>query len=268
MQTLMVYNEKGGVGKTTLSAQIGAGLAILGYRTLMIDADPQAHLTVALKHNKRPYFYNLLVRDDVDGGAWNQCLSLIQPECYEFPDSPTKGELYLVPGNPETAGVVGNISDSFALYSKLEEVEDVFDYVLIDTAPTRSALHAMLYLASDHIIIPTQLEALSFDGIKQTQQNLQRFSKQRRAMGMGEITTLAIIPNMFRKTTALHNDNLKLLHKFFAAVMTEPIPMAILWGELSQSNAASIFAYHPKSKIAQTTWKIVECIVERVESHV
>ena len=43
MRTVMVYNEKGGVGKTTLSAQLGAGLAILGHRVLMIDADPQAH---------------------------------------------------------------------------------------------------------------------------------------------------------------------------------------------------------------------------------
>ncbi len=268
MQTLMVYNEKGGVGKTTLSTQIGAGLAILGRTVLMLDADPQAHLTVALKQDKRPYFYNLLVRDEVDGGDWNDCLRLVQPQCYEFPNQPAEGELYLVPGNPETAGIVGNISDSYALYSKLEEVEDTFDYVIIDTAPTRSTLHAMLYLASDYVIIPTQLEALSFDGIKQTEQNLQRFSRQRRAMGLGEITTIAVIPNMFRKTTALHNDNLKLLRKFFEGVMTDPIPMAILWGELSQSDAASIFAYHPKSKIAQTAWKIVKCIAERVENHV
>lgn len=268
MQTVMIYNEKGGVGKTTLSTQIGAGLAILGYKILMIDADPQAHLTVALKHKKRPCFYNLLVREEGDGGAWNQCLTIVPAGRYEFPDRPAKGALYLVPGNPETAGIVGNISDSFALYSKLEEVEDVFDYVLIDTAPTRSALHAMLYLASDHVIIPTQLEAMSFDGIKQTIQNLQRFSRQRDSMGLGEITTVALIPNMFRKTTVLHNENLRLLRKPFASVITEPIPLTILWGELSQSSAASIFAYHPKSKIAQITWQIVGFIVERMTSHV
>ena len=267
MQTVMVYNEKGGVGKTTLSAQIGTGLAILGYTVLMVDADPQAHLTVALKQSKRPYFYNLLVRDDVDGGAWNQCLALIDPQLYQFPHFAAKGALYLVPGNPETAGIVGNISDSFALYNKLEEVEDSFDFVFIDTAPTRSTLHAMLYLASDHIIIPTQLEAMSFDGIKQTMQSLQRFSKQRTAMGLSEIEMVALIPNMFRQSTILHKENLKLLQKPFAKMITEPIPMTILWGELSQSDAASIFAYHPKSKIAQITWQIVKCIVERLNSH-
>lgn len=268
MRTVMVYNEKGGVGKTTLSAQLGAGLAIMGHKVLMVDADPQAHLTVALKQRKRPYFYNLLVRDDLDGGAWNQCLTVVEPALYQFPDRKSEGAVYLVPGNPETAGIVGNITDSFALFNKLEEVEDAFDYVFIDTAPTRSTLHAMLYLASDHIIIPTQLEAMSFDGIKQTLQNLQRFSHQRRQMGLREISMIALVPNMFRRTTGLHNENLKLLSKPFARVITEPIPLTILWGELSQSEAASIFAYHPKSKITQVTWEIVKLIAERVANHV
>ena len=267
MQTVMVYNEKGGVGKTTLTAQIGAGLAILGYKVLMIDADPQAHLTVALKQNKRPHFYNLLVRDDIDGGAWNQCLSQIDPALFQFPHLVAKGALYLAPGNAETAGIVGNIADSFALYNKLEEVEDVFDFVFIDTAPTRSTMHAMLYLASDSIIIPTQLEAMSFDGIKQTMQSLQRFSKQRRAMSLGGIELIALIPNMFRKSTSLHKENLRLLQKPFAKVITEAIPLTILWGELTQSDSASIFAYHPKSRIAQITWQIVQCIAERVDNH-
>ena len=267
MRTVMVYNEKGGVGKTTLSAQIGSALAILGHKVLMIDADPQAHLTVALKQGKRPRLYNLLVRADEEGGAWNQCLTLVTPELYQFPHFAAKGAMYLVAGNAETAGIVGNVADSFALFNKLEEVEDVFDFVLIDTAPTRSTLHAMLYLASDHIIIPTQLEALSFDGIKQTMQSLQRFSRQREAVGLDEIGLVALVPNMFRKTTGLHNENLKLLRKPFAGVITAPIPMTILWGELSQSECASIFAYHPKSRIARITWEIVKGIVERVQNH-
>lgn len=268
MRTVMVYNEKGGVGKTTLSAQIGAGMAILGHRVLMIDADPQAHLTVALKQRKRPYFYNLLVRENEDGGSWQECLTAVDPALYQFPKRGGQGAIYVVPGNPETAGIVGNTTDPFALFNKLEEVEDNFDYVFIDTAPTRSTLHAMLYLASDHIVIPTQLEAMSFDGIKQTLQSLQRFSRQRRALGLREISMIALIPNMFRKTTGLHNENLKLLQKPFGRVITEPIPLTIIWGELSQSAAASIFAYQPNSKIAQVTWDIVKCIDERVAKHV
>ena len=124
-------------------------------------------------------------------------LRLSQPSLYQFPNREATGSVYLVPGNPETAGIVGNITDSFALFNKLEEVEDEFDYVFIDTAPTRSTLHAMLYLASDHIVIPTQLEAMSFDGIKQTLQNLQRFSHQRRQMGLREISMIALIPICF-----------------------------------------------------------------------
>ena len=264
----MIYNEKGGVGKTTLSAQIGAGMAILGHRVLMIDADPQAHLTVALRQRKRPYFYNLLVRDNDEGGSWKECLSVVDAALYRFPKRECAGAVYLVPGNPETAGIVGNTTDPFALFNKLEEVEDSFDYVFIDTAPTRSTLHAMLYLASDHIVIPTQLEAMSFDGIKQTLHSLQRFSKQRRALGLREISMIALIPNMFRRTTGLHTENLRLLQKPFGKVITEAIPLTILWGELSQSETASIFAYHPNSKIAQVTWNIVKCIEERVRKHV
>ena len=240
----------------------------MGHKVLMIDADPQAHLTVALKQRKRPSIYNLLVRDELEGGSWNHCLSLVDPLLYAFPNRESEGSVYLVPGNAETAGIVGNTTDSFALFNKLEEVEDAFDFVFIDTAPTRSTLHAMLYLASDHIVIPTQLEAMSFDGIKQTLQSLQRFSNQRRNMGLREISLIGLIPNMFRRTTGLHNENLKLLSKPFAKVITEPIPLTILWGELSQSESASIFAYHPKSKIAQVTWRIVKCIHERMESHV
>jgi chromosome partitioning protein len=264
MQTIMIYNEKGGVGKTTLSAQIGAVLATLGNQVLLIDADPQAHLTLTMKQSKRPFLYNLIIRDEENGGAWNKCLSLIQPERYEPANQESKGALYLVNGNAETASIAGNVSDAFALHSKLEEVEDTFDFVIIDTAPTRSAFHAMLYYASDHIIIPTQLEALSFDGIKQTMDNLATFSNQRKMMGYGEINTLAIIPNMYRTKTGLHKENLQRLKSAFGDKVTKPIPLTILWGELTQTSLASIFAYQPESKIAKLTWNIGRLIAEKV----
>ena len=63
MKVLTFLNEKGGVGKTTLTSTIGAGLAIMGYRVLLIDADPQGHLTISYGLKKHHSLYDLLVRD-------------------------------------------------------------------------------------------------------------------------------------------------------------------------------------------------------------
>src|SRR5689334_141034 len=134
MITVTLLNEKGGVGKTTLATHIAAGLAILGAKVLLVDADPQGHATVTLGQTKAPGLYDLLVRD----ALFKDTLQVVSPEVYETPNQKAQGELFVIPSNVETRNIANSISDAFAIAERFRELEDIIDVVVFDTSPTPS----------------------------------------------------------------------------------------------------------------------------------
>ena len=76
MKVITLLNEKGGVAKTTMAVHAAAGLAIKGYKVVLIDADAQGHATIALGRQKEPGFYDLIVR----GAPFDKVLRRINPE--------------------------------------------------------------------------------------------------------------------------------------------------------------------------------------------
>jgi chromosome partitioning protein len=263
VKVVTLMNGKGGVGKTTMAATIGAALAIWGYRTLLLDTDYQRYtITTALGMNKEPGFYELLVR----GAAWAQLVREVPPDRYCTADqTQTGGGLALLPGNIESRNVItASIEDAMLLHTRLTELEGRFDFVLIDTSPTPSLINALIYLASHAMLYPTQLERGSLEGVAESFEYRQRYSDFRVASGLSPIQALGIVPTMTNLNTNEHADNLKdILQNPDDIPVWEPIHRRIAWAE-AHSDQRSIFAYAPDHDAARDGWRLAQRFLEAI----
>lgn len=252
MKIITLLNEKGGVGKTTLATHLAAGLAVTGFRVVLVDADPQGHASFIFGIDPTPGLYNLLVRSD----PMADVLRIIPPEVYEPPDRNATGWLALIPGNVETRSVAGQIDDVFVVHRRLTELADTADVVIFDTAPTPSLLHGAIYIATDGIIYPTELSALSFQSLVQSISHRNAFASTKHNMGLGELHTLGIIPTKARLKTIEHEENLNLLRTAYGERVWSPVGLSITWEEAAMQKR-TVFSYAPESKAAEQAWRLV-----------
>ncbi|MGM0830904.1 MAG: ParA family protein [Bacillota bacterium] len=154
-----VTNQKGGVGKTTTSVNLGACLAYIGKKVLLVDIDPQGNATSGVgveKGDVQQCIYDVLV-DDVD------VRDTIKQSKVE--------NLSIVPATISLAGaeieLVPTISREVRLKKALEKVKDEFDYIIIDCPPSLGLLTINALTASDAVVIPVQCEYYALEGLSQ-----------------------------------------------------------------------------------------------------
>jgi chromosome partitioning protein len=221
---IAVTSEKGGTGKTTISTTLAGLLAAHGERVLLIDADPQAHATLAFGLPKLNGFYQVM------SGNAELADFIRKPDTvrWAIPGETPTGMLYILPGSRDTYGVTNVAEHEEVLREIIEDYEDDVDVVIIDSAPTPGLLMTLLYNAVDAIIVPTQAELFSIDGLLGT---IERANKK-------DIELLGIAPNMYEKTLTLHqhnlNDILRVAQPRNWRVWT-PIAKAGAWKEAAQN---------------------------------
>lgn len=254
MKTITLLNEKGGVGKTTLAVHLAMGLALRGKRVMLVDGDPQGHATVRCGQRKAPGLYDLLVRDE----AWERVAKVVSPELYGVPGDVPEGKLWVLPSNVETRNIANSISDADLVASRLEELVDIVDVVLIDTSPTPSLLHGAFYTATDGILYPTMLTFTSFDGLVESIKRRQAADRTRAARwGLPEIEVLGIVPVAYREQTMEQQRNLKELHGHFGAAVWRPIAMRTIWTE-TEASARPVYALEPSGPAAADVWELLD----------
>lgn len=253
MKTITFLNEKGGVGKTTLSTHVAAGLAIRGSRVVLIDADPQGHATLALGIQPRPALHDLLVRQ----ADFKQVLNIVDSSIYG-PDNRSEGQLFIIPGDVETRAIPMLVNDVWRLRKRLAQLARTVDYVVIDTAPTPSLFHSMMYLATDAIIYPTLCERLSFDGLVKSIAHTDETDESRKPH-YDPIQKLGILPTRYRSSTVEHTENLKILKQTYPELVWEPISESIIWAEAS-GIGRTLFALKPDGRAASEAWAAIDQI--------
>lgn len=253
MKILTCLNEKGGVGKTTISIHVAAGLALRGYRVILVDSDPQGHATVSLGLKKEAGLYDLLVRN----AAFKEVLRVAPEDKYAPQGQSAKGGLFVVPSNVETRSIPMQISDAFAVEDRFRELEDTVDVVLFDTSPTPSLLHGSIYLATDAIIYPTKCEFLSFDGLVESLTHRDQIQPTRKRWGLENLEIMGIIPVMYRSATLVHQENLNRLKSRFGKLIWPEIAMRTTWAEAS-SVGQLVYRFAPESSAAREAWGIVD----------
>jgi chromosome partitioning protein len=151
-----IANQKGGVGKTTTAVNLGACVAEAGYRTLLVDLDPQCNATVALGVGKdaHPNVYDCLT----DGSALDPAVVATSVD-----------DLYLVPSSPELAGANVELprmpGSEQRLSESMRSIRGGFFLTLLDCPPSLGPLTVNALVAADKVIVPVQTEYFALEGL-------------------------------------------------------------------------------------------------------
>jgi chromosome partitioning protein len=164
-RVIAIANQKGGVGKTTTAVNLGAALAELDFRVLVVDLDPQGNATTGLGLNPR----------DVSGSIYEVILSDDTPveDCIE----PTSiKNLFVIPATIDLAGaeieLVPQISRELKLKKALDSIRDQYDLIMIDCPPSLGLLTVNGLAAADDVIVPIQCEYYALEGLGQLLRNV------------------------------------------------------------------------------------------------
>ncbi|MFO7585328.1 MAG: ParA family protein [Anaerolineales bacterium] len=246
-----LVNQKGGVGKTTTAINLGAYLARLGQKVLIVDLDAQANATSCLGIDKH----------SVAGGTYEALLGMSTAGSHILTNPDLK--ISILPSAPSLAGaeveLVSQPEREFRLRAALQPLIGHYDYILIDCPPSLSLLTVNgLMAAQDGVIIPVQCEYLALEGLGQLTQTLQRI----RASLYPEMKIRGLVMTMFEGRTSLAKDVVSEVRKHFPGqVFGAIVPRSIRLAE-APSYGLPIAAYAPSSTGAQAYHALAEEILQ------
>lgn len=246
--TVSIVQRKGGVGKTTVATHLAGGWALKGYRVLLIDTDPQGDACRMVGMKPSDGVYKLLVPDEDGNPAdFKDVIKPVKADAYSVPDHPPKGTLMVLPSSTRTSAIATLTDNPFILAEKLELVRDVFDVIIIDSAPTISAFDAYVYLASDYFIFVTQCEPLSVNGLREGIGQVKRYGTRREQYEIGPASrVLGIVPNQMDARLAVHKMMITELAEEFGDLVWQPVMYRAKYKEATDFGQL-IYAYTPSS---------------------
>lgn len=251
MRSIALLNQKGGVGKTTTTANMGACLAALGRKVLVIDMDPQANLSVHLGvdvHNLQNSVYNLIMGNckpsDVILHTSNIGLDII-PSTIDL----SGAEIELV-------GIVGRET---VLKEYLGDSIKPYDYVLIDCPPSLGLLTINVMTFVNELFIPVQTEFFALQGVRKLLDTYEIVKK--RLNHNLEIT--GIILCMYSSRARLCNEVVEKVKEYFDARVFDTIVRKNIKLSESPSHGMPVISYAPDSNGSEDYMSLAKEVVKR-----
>ena len=238
-RVIAIVNQKGGVGKSTTAVNLGASLAVLGRRVLVVDIDPQGNTTTGVGIDKRA----------VERDVYNV---LLQNTSVADVTRPTEVEnLWIVPATLNLAGaeveLVSALQRENRLKTALSKIVHDYDEVLIDCRPSLGLLTINALTAADEVIIPVQAEYYALEGLSQLVAIVRRIKE-----GLNpDLTIRGVLITMFDGRTKLATEVLEEVHRCFPdRVFQSQIPRNIRLSEAPSYGKPAIL-FDVKSRGAQ-----------------
>ena len=250
---IAIANQKGGVGKTTTSINLSSCLADLGKKVLLVDIDPQGNATSGvgiIKQNLENTVYELFL----DECTISECLT-----------KSVVDNLNVLPSNVNLSGaeidLIGVENREYILKNVLDQIKDLYDYIIIDCPPSLNILTVNAMTAADSVIVPIQCEYYALEGLSQLIHTINLIQDRLN----NDLEIDGIVFTMYDSRTNLSlqvvenvKDNLK--QNIYKTIIPRNIRLAE-----APSHGLPINLYDPKSTGAESYRLLAEEVMEREE---
>ena len=259
-KVIAVANQKGGVGKSSVVANLGIGMALRGKKVALIDADPQGSLTASLGFQEP---------DEIRYTLATIMMKVINEEEID----PAEGVLHheegvdLIPANIELSGLEVSFANAMSRELILKEYVDLirndYDYILIDCMPSLGVMTVNALVAADRVMIPVQAAYLPVKGLQQLLKTVlvvkKRLNKDLEIEGI-LITMVDYRTNYAKDITEMLRDN----YGNTVGIMKSHIPFSVKVAEAS-AEGISIYCYAPRCKVTESFERLTEEVLENEE---
>ena len=217
-RTIALMNQKGGVGKTTTTVNLGAALAEAGKRVCLVDLDPQAHLTINYgiePDGDHPSVYDLLVDE-------THFLEAV----HTLPEGGPNNNVAIVAGSIDLAGAETDLIDvpgrQTLLRKRLEDAEHEFDFILLDCPPSLGLLTVNALAVADTVLIPMQAHFLALQGFAKLLETVKLIQERLNP----KLSVAGVVLTMFDSQTKLSGEVVAELQRFMDEAKGKPLPWA------------------------------------------
>lgn len=234
---ISIFNQKGGVGKTTTNINLSAALASMGKKVLVIDCDPQGNSTSGMGLNKSAVvysLYDLLMSDDIEAKE-----AVIRTEF---------GNLDIIPSNVQLSGaeieMVQMEKREYRLKEICKELKKEYDYIFFDCPPSLGLITINALVASDSILVPIQSEYYALEGVSQL---VNTYKLVRKSLNKNLIIE-GILITMFDSRNNLNHEVVSEIRKYFREKVYQTVIGRNIKLAESPSHGRPIMYYDKSSK--------------------
>ncbi len=284
MKTISIYHNKGGVGKTTVSTNLAAALSKKGYKVLLIDIDAQANSTFATGLVKFEFEEDDDLRDrnicNLIASGDSDSIADVYRESQYFNDP----EIHVIPAHinliDKQSDLTTMVTSRTRLVKQLKHVEDTYDFVIIDTPPSRDIYAEVALIAADYLLIPSDLKPFANQGLPTVKDFIKKMNESREAFSRAPIELLGVLPSKIstnarylqytfpkQREVIERRYDMPLMESviYDRSALSESFNKTIIVGDIEYPDPKSIFKYADEIKnAAQTSAMEFEVLADEI----